>query len=320
MKTVSVFHLFISVNCIVLIILLFTNCPGGSKNGEEVVEEPTIYIADLGNDRIAKMEDMTGTNFVTYDGDGGSAPLYGYDGPVDIYVTESGEFYLTDTNKHRVVYMEDFLGTNAKSLGIYGQGTNEFWGTYGLWLDTDEKIYVVDWGNDRIVRIDNIDGDNWLSYSGPVDDLFSEPLDIFSDGDNNIYVVDSGNDRIVRMDDMTGTNWTTFGELGSGINQFDRPTSMFIDRNDRIYISDSENNRIVRIDNMNGDNWISYENSSDPFDIPWGVYVDSQGRIYIADRYNDRVVRMDDMNGTDWTVFTGDADPLFNPIGVFCTE
>lgn len=38
----------------------------------------------------------------------------------------------------------------------------------------------------------------------------------------------TGNHRIVRIDDMTGAGWTTFGTLGSGVNQFRAPFGIFV--------------------------------------------------------------------------------------------
>ena len=63
---------------------------------------------------------------------------------------------------------------------------------------------------------------------------------------------------MVRIDDMNGTNWTTFGSLGSGVNQFNLSRSLSLDFLGRIYVDDSVNCRVVRIDDMTGANWKTF--------------------------------------------------------------
>jgi hypothetical protein len=87
------------------------------------------------------------------------------------------------------------------------------------------QIIVLDFGNDRIVGIDDMTGANWVAYgtagSGmhQFDALGAVAVDRF----NRIYIADRANDRIIRVDDLTGAGWTTFGSNGTGVGQFDGP-------------------------------------------------------------------------------------------------
>jgi len=175
------------------------------------------------------------------------------------------------------------------------------------------RLYVADGGNHgRIVRMDNINGDNFVSFGthGSGVNQLSSPRCIAFDSQGRIYITDWGNDRIVRIDDMSGTNWVTYGSTGSGQGQFEEPNKIVIDGNGRIYISDTGNNRIVRIDDMTGANWASYGtpgSGGGNFNGPYGLAVDNSFHIYVGDVFNHRIVRFDNMAGANWTTFSDNS-------------
>lgn len=185
--------------------------------------------------------------------------------------------------------------------GTGGSGTGGDGGDLG-------RIYIAEGGiHDRIVRMDNIHGDNWIPLGSTGDGInqFNSPRCVAFDSQGRIYIADCGNNRIVRMNDFTGAGWTVYGEDGNGLGEFNQPNKIFIDSNDRIYISDTENDRIVRVDDMNGTNWIAYGTSgSGPgqFDAPYGLWATAT-HIYVCDFFNDRIIRMDNMSGANWTEF-----------------
>jgi hypothetical protein len=70
----------------------------------------------------------------------------------------------------------------------------------------------MDTGNNRLVRIDDMNGTNWTTMSGigaGVGQFAQYVAPVAFDASGRIYVADAGNRRLVRMDDMNGTNWTT---------------------------------------------------------------------------------------------------------------
>jgi streptogramin lyase len=184
-------------------------------------------------------------------------------------------------------------------------------------LDANNRIYVTDNSNNRIVRMDSISGAGAVAYgstgSGP--DQFSDPTGVFVDGLGRIYVADWGNNRIVRIDDMTGANWTPL--------PVSHPGAIFVDGAYRIYVAEYIDDRIDRFDNMGGSNpkvYGSFGNGVGQFESPRGLFVDGTGRIYVADDLNNRVVRIDDMLGTNWAEVhrnsTDATDSLYGPAGV----
>src|SRR6266436_5633783 len=219
-------------------------------------------------------------------------------------------FYFS--NSGQILRSDDLDGTNLISYGTQGSDVGQFYGAYGIALDSAGRIYVADTYNSRVVRIDDMNGTNWTSFgtSGSAVGQFMNPSGISLDSAGRIYVMDSGNNQLVRMDDMNGTNWTSMSGVGSGVGQFAQYAApVAFDASGRIYVADSGNKRIVRMDDMNGTNWTTLTQSPVinsyiySLQSPIGVAVDPAGKIYIADAgsYQPSVVRVDDMTGTNWT-------------------
>jgi hypothetical protein len=219
--------------------------------------------------------------------------------------------YFSNTNQ--LVRSDDLKGTNLTTYGTQGSGVGQFYGAYGMAVDSSGRIFVADTYNSRIVRIDDFKGTNWTTFGtyGSGDGQFNNPNAISIDAAGKIYVMDSGNSRLVRIDDMNGTNWTvaTTG-LGSGVGQFAQySTAVAFDTFGSIYVADTGNQRIVRMDDLTGNGWTSLTQSLPiggsifSFVNPVGVAVDSAGRIYVAEAGppTASVIRIDDMSGANWT-------------------
>ena len=58
-----------------------------------------------------------------------------------------------------------------------------------------------------------------------------------------MFVADSGNHRIQKLDTI-GKFLDSFGEVGSGQEQFNEPCDVVVDSNNRAIFSDSKNDRI----------------------------------------------------------------------------
>jgi len=241
---------------------------------------------------------------------GSTYQLYGTDGVVVAgttgYNSAYTPFYFSNTGQ--ILRSDDLNGSNLISYGTQGSDVGQFYGAYGIALDSAGRIYVADTYNARIVRIDDMNGTNWASFGTYGSDIgqFNNPSGVSIDATGGIYVMDTGNARLVRIDDMNGTNWTTFSGTGSDVGQFAQYVApVAFDASGRIYVADTGNRRIVRMDDMSGANWATLTQSPVinsyiySFGSPIGVAVDAAGRIFVADSYS--VVRVDDMTGTNWT-------------------
>ena len=227
--------------------------------------------------------------------------------PTKYYYTFSGAFTGTMTVNGQATAVTGAMSeaasptTSPLGTGSLSGGTTNVNAEY-------EPIYITDTYNYRIVRIDNMLGDNFtaLGKHGAGTNQFKLPWGIFVDAAGKIYVTDSAACRVVQMDDMSGTNWTTLGHCGSGTHQFNNPTGIFVDASGKIYVADTGNNRIVRMNGIAGGHWVTFGSlgsGAGQFNAPSGIALDASGRIYVADGNNTRVVRVDNMAGKNWTAY-----------------
>jgi streptogramin lyase len=125
-----------------------------------------IYVVDSVNGRIVRMDDMNGGNWTTF-GTVGSGQNQ-FDVPGWIALDASGRIYVSDSNNCRIVRINDMTGAGWVSLGTPGSGTNQFNCTQaqmgGIFVDSAGRIYVVDAGNSRIVRMDDMTGSGWIAF------------------------------------------------------------------------------------------------------------------------------------------------------------
>src|SRR5260370_14277628 len=71
-------------------------------------------------------------------------------------------FYFS--NSGQILRSDDLDGTNLISYGTQGSDVGQFYGAYGIALDSVGRIYVADTYNSRVVRIDDMNGTNCTSF------------------------------------------------------------------------------------------------------------------------------------------------------------
>jgi sugar lactone lactonase YvrE len=257
-----------------------------------------IYVADSGNNRIVRMDDMSGAGWTAFGKPGSGSSQFTH--PARVALDSGGRIYVADMGNSRIVRMDDMSGTGWTDFGTFGNGIGHFITPVGIAVDSSGHIYVADSGNDRIVRMDDMSGTNWTAFGARGSDInqFNDPVGLAVDAGGHIHVTDYGNYRIVRMDDMNGGGWVALGGSGHsghrGVNQFNHPSGVMVDAGGHIYITDMVNNRIVRMDDMAGANWTALGGPGSgvsQFNRPWAVALDASGRIYVADDGNCRIAR-----------------------------
>src|SRR2546426_182056 len=192
-----------------------------------------VYVADRGNNRIVRMNDMSGAGWIVLGTSGSGAKQFNF--PRGLFVDTAGRLYVADTENHRVVRVNDMTGAGWTAIGSVGAGPQQFNKPRGVFVDGSGKIYVTDSGNHRIVRIDDMGGAGWTTFGTFLGGVSKDqpgnmidPASIFVEAAGRIYVADALNNRIVRMNDMTGSGWVTLGSPGSGVKQFSLPSTIFI--------------------------------------------------------------------------------------------
>lgn len=193
-----------------------------------------IYVTDTGNNRVVRMDDMNGTNWISFGSSGAGNSQFS--SPAGVFVVTPSSnitpgIYVTDTGNNRIIRMDDMIGTNWNPFGSSGAGNSQFSNPAGIFVTSSvgnitSGVYIADTGNNRIVRMNDLNGANWSSFgsSGNGVGQFSSPTGIFIDSLGKVYVSDTGNNRIVRFDDFTWKNWISLGSWGGGINQLNQPS------------------------------------------------------------------------------------------------
>jgi DNA-binding beta-propeller fold protein YncE len=142
--------------------------------------------------------------------------------------------------------------------GTRGTGEAQFNGVSHIALDDRKRVYVTDFGLDRVQKFTN-DGQLLAQWGGrgTGNGQLTGPLGIAVDYQGNVYVADAGNQRIQKFTE-SGAFITKWGSLGTGEGQFSFPTGVATDPAGNVYVADKVNNRIQpdrRIDRSLGGFW-----------------------------------------------------------------
>ncbi|TAN43224.1 MAG: hypothetical protein EPN22_10370 [Nitrospirae bacterium] len=215
---------------------------------------------------------------------------------------------------------------------------------YGVAADSAGNIYIADYGNNRIRKVDTsgiittVAGNGQEDFSGDggpaAQASLDSPRSVAVDSAGNIYIADYGNNRIRKVDTSGiittaagNGQWGFSGDGGPAAQaSLNYPVGLEVDNAGNIYIADSSNNRIRKV-NANGIITTAAGNGQAGFsgdggsaaqaslNYPIGLEVDNAGNIYIADYGNHRIRKVD-ANGIITTAagngqwdFSGDGGP-----------
>lgn len=183
-------------------------------SGVDVDADGNVYVADTNFDRIVRISlDGQQTTVAgvkdeqAYGGDGGPATEALLATPEDVAVGGDGSVYIADTGNHRIRKVDPsgiittIAGTGSPGfLGDGGPATDALLARPGsIAVDADDNVYVVDYDNSRIRRIDssgtittfagNDDGtfEPMADGSQAGDVSFEEVSELIVDRDGNVY-------------------------------------------------------------------------------------------------------------------------------------
>ena len=333
-----------------------------------------LFIADLGNHRIRRVDaasgriaTVAGNGSIGFSGDGGPATSASLRKPTGVAMDSAGNLFVADFGNHRICRVDAATGLINS---VAGNGTFGFSGDggpatsaslrnpTGVVMDSAGNLFVADFGNHRIRRVDaasgriaTVAGNGSIGFSGDGGPATSaslrNPTGVVIDSAGNLFVADFGNHRIRRVDAASGFITTVAGggsvvgdggpaASGSLIN----PIGLGVDATDNLFIADEGNHRIRRVDAASGFITTVAGNGTRGFSgdggpatsaslrNPTGVAIDTAGNLFIADERNHRIRRVDAASGRIATVagngsigFSGDGGPatsasLRNPTGV----
>jgi sugar lactone lactonase YvrE len=184
-----------------------------------------IYIADGGNGRIRKVDQygiittMAGDGNYVYLGDGGPATNASLNDPSGVYVDSMMQIYIADSGNSRIrkVDQSGIISTiagngTAAYSGDGGPATDaSFCYPSGVYVDTMMQIYISDYCNNRIRKVNTngiistiagigpsypSDG-SYSGDGGPATDAsLSFPTGVYVDTMMQVYIADQLNNRI----------------------------------------------------------------------------------------------------------------------------
>jgi DNA-binding beta-propeller fold protein YncE len=220
-----------------------------------------IYVADMDNHRVVRTDDMSGKNWTTL-GSKGSNPKQ-FDQPAGVHLDAKNRLYVADMNNHRIVRMDDLTGKNWTTFGTKGKVQSndpaklKFYRPTGVFVDSQQRIYIADMGNSRIVRIDDMTGKGWTTFGsiGTGTKQFTGPTKVVVDQANRIYVTDFGNRRVVTFDDMTGKNWSPTVNGGASKLSLLAPTGISLQTTGGVFVADMSSHIISQLNFTAGKGW-----------------------------------------------------------------
>src|SRR5438876_10114832 len=127
---------------------------------------PKIYVADESNNRIVRMDDMTGAGWTPFGVFGNGPNQFRF--PSGIFVSAAEQIFVTDAFNRRIVRMDNMTGAWWITIGgpAAGSGMSKFNAPFGIFV-SGGKILVEDTSNNRIVRMDDMTGVGWTVLGGP---------------------------------------------------------------------------------------------------------------------------------------------------------
>jgi trimeric autotransporter adhesin len=246
-------------------------------------EHGNLFISDLLNNRIRKVEKATGiittiagTGIQGYNGDGNNALLTNLTIPMGIALDNRGDIIISDETglRLRKLNMKTRIITTiagSSNRGFGGDGGPATQATFNfIWniaVDNQNNIYLGDESNYRMRKIDGktgiittFAGNGVLGNSGngglATNASFTQPVGIAVDDNGNTYISDEVLSQIYMVDKKTGIinliagkGFGGFsGDGGPAINALlSHPNSLSVDHKGNIYVSDDFNIRIRKL-------------------------------------------------------------------------
>jgi sugar lactone lactonase YvrE len=260
-----------------------------SPNGLDFDSDGNLYVADLGNGRIRRIDAETkvittvagGGDWSSALGDGGPATSAFLYNPEDVAVGPGGDLYIVDSRNQRIRRVDAETGiittfagggptTGTGDGGPANQAYLRFPTSVSIGADGD--VYIADANDQRVRKVDGatgiittIAGTGVAGYGGDGGPATSAPLyspwGVAVNAAGDVFIGDTGNYRVRRVDAATGiiTTFAGGGTLGAAANggpataaQVIRPRGIAIDDAGNVFVAEEGNSTIRRIDAATG--------------------------------------------------------------------
>ena len=218
---------------------------GASLNrptGVAVDSSGNLFISDMFNRRIRRVDageaisTIAGVGSMGFGGDQGPATHTLVYQPAAVALDRAGNIFIADLGNQRIRRVDvdtgaitTVAGTGQEGFGGDGGPATEarLANPSGVAVDAAGNLYIADWDNHRIRRVDAVSGlistvagagENGAGGDGgpATRAQLSSPRGVAVDDDGNFYIADTGSDRILRVDAATGIISTVAGSGKAG--------------------------------------------------------------------------------------------------------
>lgn len=182
---------------------------------------------------------------------------------------------------------------------VLGDGDGiEFLGPNHLALDTEDNLYVTEFGGGRVF-VFSPEGELLHQFAGAGDEVgeLNGPTGIAVDADGLIYIGESGTSR-VQVFSPDGDPIAVWGKFGVGPGEFGSAMGIGISEElGRVYVADHVNSRIhvytkegeLLFMFPRGGDYTQIGDEPDQMWLPIGVDLAADGTVYVVDTGNRRV-------------------------------
>jgi DNA-binding beta-propeller fold protein YncE len=285
---------------------------GRSASGIAVAQRPggapTVYIADQGNERVARYV-LDPATLQRTGAPAFSPPSVDLSAPQGIALDPAGaRVFVADDDHHRVLVLAADTLQQLGGVGTFGTGPGQLQNPYDVAVDAHDpnRLFVADNLNNRVDVFDA----GTLGFLGTLGGYGYGPgtdhmaivrgvgalTDVPGGG---VDVADTANDRIQAFG-PDGALTAIWGVSGRGPGLFTRPRGAAFAPDGSIAVADSFDERIglfapdgtwtgLRGQVSASTGFATAGGNPGQFDLPAAVAYDAAGNLWVADRGNDRV-------------------------------
>ena len=158
----------------------------------------------------------------------------------------------------------------------------------------DDAIFVLDTGNNRLLKLDQDGGRVTVLASHDTGPALQMPMAIATDG-RRLFIANSLAANVVTMD-LAGRVENVIALPADETGGAPRPIGLAVMPDGGLVVSDAEHHRVMRLDSTGALLWSlgtgTRAAGMEGFNVPAGLTVDHSGNIYVVDTLNARIVEL----------------------------